>query len=348
MSVTSEPFGSTAAGHPVERYTLRAGSVEARVITYGATLVALRAPDRSGTMADVVLGFDSLAPYLRHHPYLGSLVGRFANRIAGGRFSLDGASYQLPVNNGPNHLHGGPGGFHAVLWQAEAGDDAVRLRYHSPDGEQGYPGALDVSVTYTLGADGALRLDYEARCDRATILNLTNHAYFNLAGSGNILGHKLQISADHFLPVDATLIPTGELRPVEGTPLDFRAPTPIGARINADEEQLRQAGGYDHCYVLNHGGDLGVIVARAVDPLSGRVLEVRTTQPGVQFYSGNFLDGSLRGRGGQPYARHCAFCLETQHFPDSPNQPAFPSTVLRPGEIYRHSTIYRLTAESPS
>jgi aldose 1-epimerase len=347
MPIRSQPFGRTAAGEAVELFTLaNAAGLEAQVCTYGGTLVALQLPDRAGARADVLHGFDTLEGYLSPHPYFGALIGRYGNRIARGRFSLDGVSYQLATNNGPNHLHGGPGGFHAVLWRAEPAGDSLALSYTSADGEEGYPGRLEVRVTYGLSDAGELRIDYEAVTERPTVLNLTNHAYFNLAGEGDILGHELRLDAPRYLPVDATQIPTGELAPVAGTPFDFMTATAIGARIDADDEQLLGAkGGYDHCWVFDHGGDLARPVARVREPRSGRTLELFTTQPGVQFYSANFLEGDLRGKGGRAYPKHSAFCLETQHFPDSPNQPAFPSTVLRPGETYRHTTIYRFGAQ---
>jgi aldose 1-epimerase len=350
MSITRDVFGTTAAGQPIDIYTLTNSSgVTAAIITYGGTLVSLRGPDRGGALADVVLGFDTLAGYEGDHPYFGALIGRYGNRIAHGRFSLDGAEYQLACNNGPNHLHGGPRGFHRAIWQAEAHPDdetpALTLTYLSRDGEEGYPGNLEATVVYSLDSLGQLRIDYTATTDKPTIVNLTNHSYFNLAGAGDVLGHQVELAAARFVPITADLIPTGELRPVIGTPMDFTAPTAVGARIGADDEQLRFAlQGYDHTWVLDHtGGELG-FAARVTDPASGRVLEVQTTQPGVQFYSGNFLDGTLAGKGGQVYAKHAGLCLETQHFPDSPNQPQFPSTVLRPGEIYRQTTIYRLSA----
>jgi aldose 1-epimerase len=347
MPISSRPFGRTAAGQPVTLYLLtnNAGH-EIHVSSYGATLVAAHVPDRAGGRADVLHGFDTLEGYLGEHPYFGSTVGRYGNRIARGRFELDGAAYHLAVNNGQNHLHGGPGGFHALCWEDSVDGERVTMRHLSPDGEEGYPGSLDASVTFSLDDTGALRLDYRAVTDRATVLNLTNHAYFNLAGGGDILGHELQIAAPRFLPVDATQIPTGEIVSVTSTPFDFTTSTAIGARINADDAQLKGAlGGYDHCWVFDHGGDLGARVVKVREPGSGRTLEVYTTQPAVQFYSANFLDGSVRGKGGRPYEKHSAFCLETQHFPDSPNHPAFPSTVLRPGEEYRHTTIYRFGAE---
>jgi len=347
MPITRAPFGSTHTGAAVELYTLtNAAGVEARVATYGGTLVGLLAPDRHGKRADLLLGFDSLAGYLGAHPYFGSLIGRYGNRIARGRFTLNGVPYTLAINNRPNHLHGGPGGFHAALWHAEVQGEQLVLSHHSPAGEEGYPGALSVQVSYSLSDAGELRLDYLATTDAPTVLNLTNHAYFNLAGGGSILGHELQLDAGQFLPVDDAQIPTGELRPVVGTPMDFTAPTLIGANIDADDEQLRGAkGGFDHCWIFGHGGDLGRAVARVREPGSGRVLELFTTQPAVQFYTSNFLDGELRGKGGEVYQKHGAFCLETQHYPDAPNQPTFPSTVLRPGEQYQHTTIYRFSTE---
>ncbi|HMQ33231.1 MAG TPA: aldose epimerase family protein [Chloroflexaceae bacterium] len=336
-----------AGDDEVASFTLRnAGGVEAEILTFGGTLRALRAPGRDGRTADIVLGFDDLGPYLGPHPYFGSLVGRYANRIKAGRFSLGGATYSLAVNNGPNHLHGGPGGFHHVHWQAqplEAPDGpSLTLAYSSPDGEEGYPGQLSVVVSYTLTDTNDLRIDYEARADRETVLNLTNHAYFNLAGEGTILGHELQLAASRFLPIDDSSIPLGELRPVAGTPFDFRQPAQLGPRLGTDDEQLRLVQGFDHCFVLDKGPGELAFAARLSDPESGRTMEVYTTQPGVQLYTGNYLDGSITGKGGRRYGRHSALCLETQHFPDSPNQPQFPSTVLRPGEGYRQTTVYRL------
>ncbi len=348
MSITSERIVAGAGGTAVEVFTLTcAAGVAARVMTYGATLISLTAPDRRGAFADVLLGFDSVEPYLGPHPYFGSLVGRYANRIARGRFTLDGRVYALPCNDGPHHIHGGPAGLHRAPWRPEPAETragpALTLRYLSPDGEGGYPGALAVTVRYALSDDGALRIDHEAESDRPTIVNLTSHPYFNLAGGGDVLGHELFLAADAFLLIDETLIPTGEVRPVAGTPMDFTTPTRIGARLGAGEAQLRLAGGgYDHCYVLRSKGDLTALSARLVEPLSGRVLEVYTTQPGLQLYTGNALDGSLRGKGGQVYGRHAGVCLEAQHFPDAPNHAHFPSTVLRPGERYRHTTIYRV------
>jgi aldose 1-epimerase len=348
MSIDVEPWG-TSAGATVEVYTLtNAQGVAARICTYGGTLVGLHAPDRAGQLADVVLGFDALEPYLgdsEQNPYFGALIGRYANRIARGAFTLDGVPYQLACNNGPNHLHGGPQGFHRAVWRAEPRDGdapSLVLRHTSADGDEGYPGTLDVRVAYTLTQQNVLQIDYTATTSKATIINLTNHAYFNLAGGGDILGHELYLAASRFLPVDSTLIPTGELRAVAGTPMDFMQPRAIGGRIGASDEQLQRASeGYDHCFVLDAGGGQLALAARAHEPRSGRVLEVHTTQPGLQFYSGNFLDGSIHGKHGARYQKYAAFCLETQHFPDGPNQPHFPSTLLQPGETYRQTTLYQ-------
>jgi aldose 1-epimerase len=301
-------------------------------------------------MGDIVLGFDALDGYFSNSPYLGVVVGRYANRIANGRFSLDGATYTLATNNAPNHLHGGVRGFDKVLWTSEpyrGPHPTVRLRYRSDDGEEGYPGNLDVAVEYTLTEGNDLEIRYEATTDKATVVNLSNHSYFNLAGSGDILAHRIQIHADRYTPVSSTLIPTGELAPVAGTPFDFRQVETIGARIDADHEQIRFGGGYDHNFVLNTAGTLAQLApaARVVDPASGRTLEVRTSEPGVQFYTGNFLDGTVTGKGGVAYARRSGFCLETQHFPDSPNQPSFPSTVLRPGERFQSATVFTFGTE---
>ena len=343
--VTRQPFGATPSGEAVELFTLaNAHGMEVRVMTYGGIIVSLTVPDRSGRPGDVVLGYDSLAGYLKDSPYFGAIVGRYGNRIAKGRFTLDGKEYRLATNNGPNHLHGGIRGFDKVVWQAEPFDDArgagVVLRHTSPDGDEGYPGALTAKVTYTLTDRNELRIDYEATTDRPTPVNLTQHSYFNLAGGGDILGHELTIVADSFTPVDSTLIPTGVIAPVAGTPFDFRTPHPIGERIGAANEQLRFGGGYDHNFVLTRPDTGLAFAARLSDPVSGRTLEIRTTEPGIQLYSGNFLDGSITGKRGIVYAHRTGLALETQHFPDSPNHSEFPSTILRPGRVYLSTTLW--------
>ena len=348
--VAREPFGTTHRGEAVSVYTLKnAHGIELRVLDYGGIILSLQVPDRSGRLDDVVLGFDSLGDYERGSPYFGALIGRYGNRIARGRLTLDGRTYTLATNNGPNHLHGGVRGFDKVVWTAapfERGDSVgLVLNYTSSDGEEGYPGTLRATVTYTLTKANQLIFDYHATTDRATPVNLTQHSYFNLAGDGkgDILGHVVTLNADRFTPVDSTLIPTGEIRSVAGTPFDFRTPTAIGARIDRDDEQLRYGRGYDHNFVLNKGatGNEPTLAARVYEPTSGRVMEVATTEPGLQFYSGNFLDGTLQGKRGVVYRHRYGFAMETQHFPDSPNKPAFPSTILRPGEEYRSRTIYR-------
>lgn len=346
MGISRSFFGKAEDGAAIDIYTLtNRNGLEARIMTLGGTLVGLRAPDRSGKLGDVVLGFDSLAPYLAGHPFFGSLVGRYGNRIDGGIFELEGQRYELELNDGPNHLHGGSAGFDKVIWQAEpqlAGGASVVLSHTSPAGAGNYPGNLAVTVTYTLTDDNGLQIDYRASTDRPTVLNLTNHAYFNLAGAGTILDHLVEIAADRFLPVNANLIPSGERRPVRGTPMDFCVPTRVGAHIFDDDEQLRLAnGGYDHTWVLSERSRPLALAARVLEETSGREMTVLTTQPGVQFYTGNFLDGSLQGKNGQVYSKHTGLCLETQHFPNSPNQPDFPSTLLRPGEIYQQTTVYR-------
>jgi aldose 1-epimerase len=333
-------WGHTAEGAAVALYTLASGQVEVRVMSFGAHLVSVRTPDRAGKMADVVLGYDALQEYLKTpNPFLGAVIGRYGNRIAGGRFSIDGKTFQIPLNDGPNALHGGPVGFDRYLWQAQEAQESVEFTHVSPDGDMGFPGTLIAKVRYTLSGN-TLRIDYSATTDKPTIVNLTNHAYFNLRGDdrGNILSQRLELNADRYTPVNANLIPTGELAPVAGTPLDFRKSEVIGARIGDANQQLKLAGGYDHNFVVN--GQAGVMrrAAIASDPESGRTLTVETTEPGIQFYSGNFLDGTFTGRHGTKYVKHSGFCLETQHFPDSPNQPGFPSTALRPGETYRTTT----------
>ncbi len=343
--VSRAPFGKTPNGETVELVTLTNGNgVTLRVMTYGGIIVSLTVPDRAGRLGDVVLGYDSLAGYLRTSPYFGAIVGRYGNRIAKGRFSVGGTEYRLATNNGPNSLHGGIRGFDKVVWTAEAfeGDSGVgvRLGYTSVDGEEGYPGTLRVTVTYTLTARNEVAIDYQATTDRATPVNLTQHSYFNLAGSGDILGHELTLAADRFTPVDSTLIPTGELAEVAGTPFDFRAPHRIGERIGHDDEQLRRGRGYDHNFVLTRPDSGLALAARLIDSSSGRTLEVRTTEPGIQFYTGNFLDGSITGKAGTVYRPRTGLCLETQHFPNSPNVPAFPSTILEPGRTYHSKTVW--------
>ncbi len=345
-------FGTTPEGAEISLFTLtNSQGIQVGIINFGGIITSILTPDREGKSGDIVLGFDSLDDYLAGHPYFGALIGRYGNRIAKGQFTLDGESYQLAANNIGNHLHGGLRGFDKVVWDASIPDDsqaAVRLTYRSPDGEEGYPGNLDVRVTYTLNNSNELRIDYHASTDRPTIVNLTNHAYFNLSAgqSNNILGHRLQIKADRYLPVDSTLIPTGELRPVAGTPFDFRTPATVGSRIDDQNQQLAFGGGYDHCWILNKEGTGALeLAARLSDPESGRTLELLTTEPGVQFYSGNFLDGSLTGKKGVVYNYRYALCLEPEHFPDSPNQPAFPSVTLRPGEEYQSVSVYRFGIE---
>jgi aldose 1-epimerase len=348
-AVHREPFGTTADGHPVERFTLTsAGGVRIAVLSFGGAIQSIHVPDRDGVMADVTLGYDTLAEYERDKSYLGSLVGRYANRIRAGRFSLDGRDYALACNAGENHLHGGLRGFNKAVWRvepfAEGGDVGLALEHVSPDGDEGYPGTLRVRVEYRLTADAEIRIDFHATADAATPVNLTQHAYFNLAGagSGDILGHVLELAASRFTPVDASLIPTGELRAVQGTPFDFSTPETIGARIGADDEQLRLAGGYDHNFVLDgNGAGTIALAARLTEPVSGRGIDIFTTEPGMQFYTGNFLDGTVAGKGGIPHRYRSGLALETQHFPNSPNEPAFPSTILRPGAEHRSRTIYR-------
>lgn len=351
-SVTHEPFGTTPEGETVEIFTLtNASGMQVRAISFGGIIQSIRVPDRSGVAADVVLGFETLSDYVQDHPYFGAIIGRYGNRIGGARFEIDGRVYPLAANNGPNHLHGGIRGFDKVVWdvlpfenEREVGLVFSRV---SPDGEEGYPGGVTVQVTYTLTDDDALVVDYHATTDAPTHVNLTQHSYFNLAGRGDVLDHELMINADAITAVDEELIPTGELRPVEGTAFDFRKSTRIGARIeDASDPQLAYAGGYDHNFVLRTeaaGADSLVHAARAIEPETGRVLDVYTTEPGMQFYSGNFLDGSLTGKEGRRYDFRTGFCLETQHFPDTPNRPEFPSTLLRPGEAYQSQTVFKFS-----
>src|SRR6202140_1983138 len=352
-TIRKQSFGKTASGEQVDLYSLtnRKG-MEVSITNFGATVVTLRVPDRAGKAADVVLGYDTLEGYENGKSYFGATVGRYANRIGGGKFSIDGKEYILPKNDGNNTLHGGIIGFNKKIWKAReiASDDAaaLELSYLSPDGEEGFPGNLSVKVVFTLPADrNELKIDYTATTDKDTVLNLSNHSYFNLAGqgSGDILDHVMTLHAKQFTPVDKTLIPTGELRDVAGTPLDFNRATVIGKRIDEDYEQLVFGKGYDHNWVLASGGGKGLTVAaEAHDPKSGRMLEVLTTEPGVQFYSGNFLDGST-GKGGKAYPRRSAFCLETQHFPDSPNHPNYPSTLLRPSAVFHSETVFRFSVK---
>jgi aldose 1-epimerase len=353
VSIQKAEWGALPDGRPVHLYTLKnAAGMEVRISNYGGIITHWTAPDRAGKYADITLGYDSLSAYLAATPYFGAIIGRYGNRIAKGRFSLDGQTYQLAANNIGNHLHGGLKGFDKVLWTAEAleKDGALKLTYSSPDGEEGYPGRLDVEVVYTLTQDNALKIDYKAVTDKTTVINLTNHAYFNLSGdpSRDILSHELELNSAHFLPVDKTLIPTGERRPVAGTPFDFTTPQTIGARIETkNDEQLAFGGGYDHCWLIDRTLTDTTLQRAGIlyDPAGGRRLEVLTTEPAVQFYSGNFLDGSITGKGGVVYRRRSGLCLETQHCPDSPNQAAFPTTVLKPGETYRTETVYRFSAQ---
>jgi aldose 1-epimerase len=340
-------FGKTPDGTPVELYTLTNGKVTAKVMTYGAILTELIVLDRNGKPGDVVLGFDTLEGYLAGHPYFGATVGRVANRVGGAKFSLDGKDYTLAANNGPNSLHGGTKGFDKVVWKAQsissAAGPAVKFTYRSPDGEEGYPGNLDVAVTYTVTPANELKIDYQATTDKATPVVLTNHSYFNLAGpsSGTILDEEIQIKAKNYTPGDEGMIPTGSIAPVQGTPLDFTKSTVIGSRF----DQLKaEPIGYDHNFVLDPEAKLPNVAARVYDPKSGRVMEVLTTEPAIQFYTGNFLDGSNKGKGGTPYKKNQALCLETQHFPDSVHHANFPSTILRPGQTYTQTTIYRFSA----
>ncbi len=343
-------FGSTRAGEPVDLYTLtNRNNVELRVISYGGIITSLRVPDRDGVVADVVLGHDSVQEYAADTSYFGAIIGRVVNRIAGARFTVDGRDYRVTANRPPNHLHGGLLGFDRMVWRVtpvrEASDGpaaGIELRHRSPDGDQGYPGNLDVRVLYVLTDGNELIVDYLATTDQPTPVNLSQHSYFNLAGhgSGDILGHRLWINADEFTPMREDFTPTGRFAPVAGTPFDFRTPTVIGARIGDDDEQLRIGHGYDHNYVIDREGPGMVQAARLVDPGSGRTLDVRTTEPGMQLYTGNYIEGPVPGKEGRRYGRHSGLSLETQHFPDAPNQPAFPSIILRPGREYRSRTVF--------
>jgi aldose 1-epimerase len=348
--ITQAPFGTLPDGAPVTQFTLvnRHGML-VRILDFGGVITEIHVPDRDGRFADVALGFDRLEPYLGESPYFGALIGRYGNRIAKGRFVLGSHKYTLATNNGNNHLHGGNRGFDKVLWQASVEGNALRLRYLSRDGEEGYPGNLDAQVVYSLTDDNEIVVRFSATTDQPTPVNLTQHSYFNLAGitgCGDILGHELFIDADGFVPIDAESIPLGEVRSVAGTPFDFRQPRPIGGQIGEQDEQLANGQGYDHCFVLNRpdgSRELGRAV-RVRDPGSGRVLELFTQEPGVQFYSGNFLDGTLVGKGCS-YPFRGGFCIEPEHFPDSPNQPDFPNTILKPGETYATESRFRFSVE---
>jgi aldose 1-epimerase len=355
-TITRAPFGAFG-GRAVDLYTLAGGDgATVKIATYGGIVTSWTGPDRAGRQADIVLGFSDLGGYasdtdLTGGPHFGAIIGRYGNRIGGARFSLDGVVYKLAANNGPNSLHGGPKGFDTRIWDAKAAvagnDAALELTYVSVDGEEGFPGKLTTRVVYTLSPGNALKIDYSATTDRTTIVNLTNHTYFNLAGegSGDVLKTEVQINAGRFTPVDASMIPTGELRDVTGTPFDFRRPAAIGARLNQADEQLELGAGYDHNWVLDRGSDGGPApAATAYEPCSGRLLEILTTEPGIQFYTANSLDGTLVGKSGRPYTRRSGFCFETEHFPDSPNKPGFPSVTLEPGETYSTTTVFRLSA----
>lgn len=346
--IARKPFGKAKDGTPVYLYTLRnAKGAEARISNYGGLVISLKVPDKQGKLGDVVLGYDSLDGYLKETPYFGALIGRYGNRIARGKFTLDGKEYTLATNNYPNALHGGIKGFDKVVWTptflTTPEGPSLKLTYLSRDGEEGYPGNLSVTAVYTLTHDNALKLQFTATTDKDTVVNLTHHSYFNLAGKGTILDHVVMIPAGKFTPVDSTLIPTGELKPVDGTPFDFRKPTPIGARINQDDEQLKFGKGYDHNWVINKPlGEYG-LMARVTEPTTGRVMEVYSDEPGLQFYSGNFLDGTIKGKGGWVYQFRNGFCMEPQHYPDSPNKPEFPSVVLKPGQTFHNTIVYRFS-----
>lgn len=352
MNVQKQAFGKTEDGTAVDLYTLtNTSGLEATITNYGGIVVSLMVPDRNGKPGDIVLGYDTLKEYIGENPYFGCIVGRYANRIAKGKFTLNGVEYTLAQNNSENHLHGGIKGFNKAVWKAEEirSDNGVglKLTYLSKDGEEGYPGNLSVTVIYILSNNNELKIEYSATTDKVTVVNLSHHSYFNLAGagSGDILDHELTIHADTFTPVDKDLIPTGELRSVNGTPMDFTRPTTIGARIEQDYEQLIFGGGYDHNWVLNNPDGSLTLAVRVYEPITGRIMEVYTTEPGIQFYTGNFLDGSITGKEGKVYKKRYGFCLETQHFPDSPNKPHFPSTVLKPGEKYTQTVIYKFSAK---
>lgn len=351
-SITKSDFGQTPEGQAVQLYTLRnSKGMEAQIMTYGGIVTSLKTADKNGKFSDVVLGQETLAGYIKSNPYFGALIGRYGNRIANGKFSLDGQTYTLPQNNGANCLHGGVKSFDKVVWsveEAEVGEDGPKLEltYLSKDGEEGFPGNLTVHATYTITEDNALKLKFKATTDKKTVVNLTHHSYFNLRGSGDVLDHIVTINADKFTPTDAGSIPTGELRAVAGTPFDFTTPHTIGERINADYEQIKLGKGYDHNWVVNQKSPNALtLVATVSEPTSGRTMEVWSTEPGTQFYTGNFLDGTITGPGGWTYQFRNGFCFEPQHFPDSPNQPQFPSTVLNPGETFKNTIIYKFGAK---
>lgn len=355
MDIEVKQFGITPDGQQVQLYTLRnSNGLKAEIMTYGTIVVSLEVPDRDGKMNDIVLGYDNLQGYIDNNPYFGAIVGRYGNRIAKGKFTIDGIEYSLATNNEPGgiacHLHGGIKGFDKVVWKAEPVEQkdavGVKLTYLSKDGEEGYPGNLNCTVTYLLTNNNELKIEYLATTDKPTAVNLTHHSYFNLTGcERDILDHQLMLSADKFTPTDAGLIPTGELRSVKGTVMDFTQLTAIGARINSEYEQIKFGGGYDHNWVLNKQSKEMTLAAKVYEPTTGRVMEVYTTEPGIQFYSGNFLDGTITGKEGKVYKHRYGFCLETQHYPDSPNQPNFPSTVLRPGQKYETTTVYRFSTK---
>ncbi|MFL6213367.1 MAG: aldose epimerase family protein [Blastocatellia bacterium] len=352
MKTGKESFGKLPDGTPVDLYTLtNANGVEMKVITYGGIVTSLKTPDRNGQLGDIVLGFDNLQGYLDKSPYFGALIGRYGNRIGNAQFTLNGKTYRLPKNDGDNTLHGGIKGFDKVVWKARPlpikDGAALELIYASKDGEEGFPGTLTVRVVYTLNNRNEWRIDYTATTDKPTVVNLTQHSYFNLAAGAapNNLAHEVYLNADRFTPVAKGLIPTGELQAVKGTPMDFTRPMAISAHIDDNYDQLQLAGGYDHNWALNKAGSGMTLAARVVEPTSGRVLEVSTTEPGIQFYAGNFLDGTITGKGGKVYVKRYGFCLETQHFPDSPNKPNFPTTTLKPGETYKTTTVYKFSAK---
>jgi len=352
VSIEKKEYGTTPAGQKVDIYTLKnQKGMEVNIMTYGGIITSLKVPKKAGVSEEVVIGFNNLEQYTKDNPYFGALIGRFGNRIANGKFTLDGKEYKLAANNGKNALHGGPEGFHRVIWTAEeakAGESAsLKLKYVSKDMEEGYPGNLTVFVTYTLNNDNSLDVLYEATTDKKTVVNLTQHSYFNLSGDFTkpILDHEITIDADKLVPVDADLIPTGKLTDVTNTPFDFRKPKVVGKEIEAKDDQIKKGLGYDHCWVLNNQDKGDRFAASAYDPTSGRLLEVYTDQPGIQFYSGNFLDGTLPMRNGGTYAHRTGLCLETQHYPDSPNQKDFPSTTLSPGENYKTKTTFKFSVK---